>query len=81
MFEELFPKVLIPMHYRDGSRGARRLETVSDLVNYFEDPSFAVEYDTDTIRITANMTPQIAVLKYAGSKGKSVFPRFAGFRK
>lgn len=81
MFEELFPRILIPMHYRDGNRGARRLETVRDLVNYFEDPSFAVKYDTDTIRITEDMPPQIAVLKYAGSKGKSVFPRFAGFRK
>ena len=80
MFEELYPRVLIPMHYRDGVRGPRRLETVDALINYFEDPSFAVHYNTDTIEITHDSVPQIAVLKYMGGSTKSNFPKFAGFR-
>lgn len=66
MHEELFPTVLIPMHYRDGSRGPRRLETVETLVNYFEDPSFAKYYSSDTLEIGPGMEPQIAVLKFMG---------------
>ena len=66
IYEEILPKALIPMHYRDGSRGPRRLETVESLVNYFEDPSFAVYYDSDTLDITDDLEPQIAVLKYKG---------------
>ena len=66
MFEELFPKALIPMHYRDGNRGARRLEHIEALENYFEAPEMIHHYDTDTIEITADMEPQVAVLKYMG---------------
>ena len=75
MYEELFPKVLIPMHYRDGVRGPRRLETINDLINKFETPDFAKFYNTDTIEITADIEPQIAVLKYMGGEGKSNFPK------
>ena len=66
MFEELFPKALIPMHYRDGNRGARRLEHIEALENYFEAPEMIHHYHTDTIEITADMEPQVAVLKYMG---------------
>lgn len=76
LYEELYPRVLIPMHYRDGRYGTRRLETVEKLVSYFEDPSFAVPYETDTIEITPDLPPQIAVLKYMGKEGKSSFPIF-----
>lgn len=66
MTEELFPKAIVPMHYRDGSRGPRRLEHVDALINYFESPDMAVYYDTDTLAVTEDIEPQIAVLKYLG---------------
>ena len=66
MSEELFPKVIIPMHYRDGNRGPRRLEHVQALADYFEAPEMIHRYDTDTITITADMEPQVAILKYLG---------------
>ena len=63
--EELFPKVLIPMHYRDGNRGPRRLEHVEELTKHYA-PSMVRQYDTDRITITSDMEPQIAVLKFCG---------------
>ena len=81
LFEELIPNVLIPMHYRDKDHGIRRLETVEKLVGYFEDPSFAVWYDTDSLEITHDLTPQIAVLKCMVKSEKSAFPKFAGWKK
>lgn len=66
MSEELFPKVIIPMHYRDGNRGPRRLEHVQALADYFEAPEMIHRYNTDTITITADMEPQVAILKYLG---------------
>ena len=80
LYEELFPRVLIPMHYRDENHGIRRLETVDKLVSYFEDPSFAVEYDSDTLEIIHEMTPQIAILKYQGEAAKSSFPKTRGLK-
>ena len=77
MYEELIPTVLILMHYRDAQRGARRLESVKDLENRFDDPSFFNYYDTDTIEIDGTNTPQIAVLKYMGETNvKTQFPKF-----
>lgn len=66
MHEELFPRVLVPMHYRFGSHGARRLEKIEDLANYFESPAMLHYYGTDTLEITSDMEPQIAVLRYMG---------------
>lgn len=66
MTEELFPKAIIPMHYRDGNRGARRLEHITDLTNLFEAPEMIHRYPTDTIYIDENTEPQVAVLKYMG---------------
>ena len=66
MSEELFPKALVPMHYRFGSHGSRRLEKIEDLANYFEAPEMIHYYDTDTIEITPDIEPQVAVLKYLG---------------
>ena len=64
--EELFPKVVIPMHYRFGSHGARRLEHIENLINYYEAPEMIHYYDTDTIVIDENSEPQLAILKYMG---------------
>ena len=66
MTEELFPKVIIPMHYRDGKRGPRRLEHIEALTNYFEAPEMIHHYPGDSITITPDMEPQVAVLKYMG---------------
>ena len=76
MYSELLPTVLIPMHYRDGHRGSRRLEHIKDLENRFDDPSFFRYYDTDTIEIDGTQEPQIAVLKYLGKEVRSQFPVF-----
>ncbi len=64
--EQIFPKVIIPMHYRFGNHGSRRLEHVDALTNLFEAPEMTHYYDTDTITITEDSEPQIAVLKYMG---------------
>ena len=63
--EELFPRVIIPMHYRDGSRGPRRLEHLVEFTKYFA-PEMVHNYDSDRIEITHGMEPQIAVLKFIG---------------
>ena len=54
------------MHYRDGNRGPRRLEHIDNLINYFEAPEMIHWYNTDTIEITPDTEPQVAVLKYMG---------------
>jgi L-ascorbate metabolism protein UlaG (beta-lactamase superfamily) len=63
--EELMPRVIIPMHYRDGKRGPRRLEHAEELTKHFP-PSMVRKYDTDTIEITRDTEPQIALLKFLG---------------
>ena len=63
--EELIPRIIIPMHYRDGSRGPRRLEHLEELTKYFA-PSMVHRYDTDRIEITQDMEPQIALLTFIG---------------
>ena len=64
--DEIMAKVIIPMHYRDGNRGAHRLEGVEDFIYHFESPEFIHRYETDTFEVTADMEPQVAVLKYLG---------------
>ncbi len=68
MTEQLFPKVIIPMHYRDGKRGARRLEHVTALTDLFEAPEMIHHYDTDCIEISADSEPQVALLRFMGGK-------------
>ena len=63
--EEQFPRVIIPMHYRDGNRGPRRLEHVEELNKHYA-PDMVKIYDTDRITITCDMEPQIAVLRFQG---------------
>ena len=61
------------MHYRDGVRGPRRLEHVEELTKHFA-PSMVRFYDTDTITITSDMEPQVAVLKYLGHRPENEGP-------
>ena len=65
MMEELYPKVILPMHYRDGARGPRRLEHLEEFTKYFA-PDMIRFFDTDRITITHGIEPQIAVLKFIG---------------
>lgn len=66
MTDQIIPKVIIPMHYRFGNHGARRLEHITALTDLFESPEMTHYYSTDTITITEDIEPQIAVLKYMG---------------
>ena len=66
MTDELYPKAIVPMHYRFGNYGPRRLEHIENLINYFEAPEMIHYYDTDSIVIDENTEPQVAVLKYKG---------------
>ena len=66
MTDELYPKAIVPMHYRFGNYGPRRLEHIENLINYFEAPEMIHYYDTDAIVIDENTEPQVAVLKYKG---------------
>ena len=61
--EEVFPKAIIPMHYRFGKHGTRRLEHLENFTNLYESPEMVHYYSSDTIIIDENTEPQIAVLK------------------
>ena len=87
--DENMANVIIPMHYRHDGMGAHRLETVEDFANQFESPELIHYYDTDTLTVTPDMEPQVAVLKYLGpaafgdlipeekrAEGKSLLRRF-----
>ena len=74
--EAVFPKVIIPMHYRHSTYTNRRLEHLDALLNYYESPELVHYYDTDTLELEPDTEPQIAVLKYmGGNKTKTPFPR------
>ncbi|MBR1457500.1 MAG: MBL fold metallo-hydrolase [Oscillospiraceae bacterium] len=64
--DEIMARVVIPMHYRHGNMGGHRLETVDDFAYYFESPEFIHRYDTDTIVVTPDTEPQVAVLRFLG---------------
>ena len=64
--DEIAARVIIPMHYRDGNRGAHRLESVKEFTDKFESPDFIHYYPADTFTVTPDMDPQVAVLKYLG---------------
>ncbi len=64
--DEIMAKVIIPMHYRHGNMGGHRLETVEDFAYYFESPEFIHRYDTDTLTVTPDLEPQVAILRYLG---------------
>ena len=64
--DEIMARVIIPMHYRDENRGAHRLESVKEFTDKFESPEFIHYYPGDTLTVTSDMEPQVAVLKYLG---------------
>ena len=64
--DDVMPNVTIPMHYRDGSRGGHRLDTIGEFANYFESAEMFRYYDSDSIEIVPDMEPQVAVLKFQG---------------
>ena len=64
--DEIMAKVIIPMHYRDENRGAHRLESVEEFIKYFDADSFIHRYQSDTLTVTPDLEPQVAVLKYLG---------------
>ena len=66
LVREIRPRVVIPMHYRDGNRGARRLEHIDAFTDYFEAPEMIHHYQTNSIIIDHDSEPQVAVLKYMG---------------
>lgn len=66
LMDELFPKAVVPMHYRFDGHGARRLEHIDNLANYYEAPEMIHFYDTDTLVVDSDTEPQVAVLKYLG---------------
>ena len=53
------PRVTVPMHYR---RGAVGYDVISELAPFTRLFDNVVEYDTDTLELTANTPAQIAVL-------------------
>ena len=67
--DEIMAKVIIPMHYRHDGMGAHRLETVEDFANQFESPELIHRYDSDTLTVTPDLEPQVAILKYLGPAG------------
>ena len=66
MTDEIMPTAIIPMHYRFGTHGARRLEHLEQLESVFEAPGMFIRYPSDTLVVDENLEPQIAVLKYMG---------------
>lgn len=65
--DAVFPKAIVPMHYRFDGHGNRRLEHIDNLVNYFEAPEMIHRYSTDTLVIDGDLEPQVAILKYLGN--------------
>ena len=61
--EQLRPRVIIPMHYRFGSRGLPVIGTAEDFTALYP-AGFVRRYDTSTLTLTAETEPQVAVLAY-----------------
>ena len=64
--ERIFPRVILPMHYRFGNHGARRLEHIENFTDLFEAPEMIHRYNTDTFYLDADSEPQVAILQYRG---------------
>ena len=61
LVEEIQPKVIIPMHYRNGSLGYDVISTLDPFTGAFDT---VVEYPGNTLKITPDTDPQVAVLTY-----------------
>lgn len=63
--DQLRPRVIVPMHYRDGERGYEVLAPVEAFLSLF--PAELVRrMDSNTLTLTPDMPRQIAVLRYQG---------------
>lgn len=60
--DELEPRVVIPMHYRLGGAGYDVLSELSGFLSLCGD---VIEYDSDTLELTADTPKQTAVLRFA----------------
>ena len=56
------PRVVIPMHYRLGDMGFDVIAELGDFTALRRD---VIEYDTNTLELTAETPAQTAVLRYA----------------
>ena len=61
--EQLQPRVVIPMHYRDGQQGYPVLQTLSDFLGLFPE-DLVRRYDSNTFFAEGELPRQIAVLRY-----------------
>lgn len=61
LMTELSPKVIIPMHYRSDRFGFDVLGTLDMFTDFFE---VVVEYPGNTLEVTADTEPHVAVLQY-----------------
>ena len=59
------PRVVVPMHYRLGEMGFNELSELSAFTDLCDN---VVEYDTNTLEITADTPAQTAVLRYVREK-------------
>ena len=59
--EQLKPRIIIPMHYKDGSRGLQELQPLSDFLALFTAPPVR-RYGGPSMALTADTPAQIAVL-------------------
>ena len=66
--DELFPNVVIPMHYAHDGCGSRRMERVNAFTDQYMPLPIVHFYDTDTITIDRNTPQQVAVLKFMGKR-------------
>ena len=62
--DELFPNVVIPMHYAHDGCGSHRMERVNAFTDQYMPLPIVHFYDTDTIKIDRNTPQQVAVLKF-----------------
>ena len=59
--EQLRPRVILPMHYKDGGRGLQELQPLSDFLALLPAPP-ARRYDGPSMALTADTPAQIALL-------------------
>lgn len=60
LIETVKPRVVIPMHYKRGSRG---LPVIAELDDFLRLRTDTVEYPTNTLNLTPATAPQTAVLR------------------
>ena len=59
--DDISPRVVLPMHYRLGGMGFAQIAELSAFTSLFD---HVIEYDTNTLDLTAETCAQIAVLRY-----------------